>query len=40
VGIDAKHSFEDTIDSVIGREYGRRINLAGRIDVDCHLPVG
>ena len=36
VGIDANHSFEDTIES--GREvkatYGRRIVLLGGIDVD------
>jgi len=36
VGIDAKHSFEDTIESVIKvkRTYGRRIALLGGIDVD------
>jgi len=36
VGIDAKHSFEDTIESVIDvkETYGRRIALLGGIDVD------
>ncbi|MCX7804627.1 MAG: hypothetical protein N3A38_05490 [Planctomycetota bacterium] len=36
VGIDAKHSFEDTIESVIEAKgtYGRRISLLGGIDVD------
>ena len=36
VGIDAKHSFEDTIESVIDRkrEVGDRIALLGGIDVD------
>ncbi len=36
VGIDAKHSFEDTIESVIDakRLYGNRIALLGGIDVD------
>jgi uroporphyrinogen decarboxylase len=36
VGIDAKHSFEDTIESVIDakRLYGDRIALLGGIDVD------
>jgi uroporphyrinogen decarboxylase len=36
VGIDAKHSFEDTIESVIDAKetYGRRIALLGGIDVD------
>ncbi len=35
-GIDAKHSFEDTIESVIEAKgtYGRRIALLGGIDVD------
>ena len=36
VGIDAKHSFEDTIESVVDvkRQYGDRIALLGGIDVD------
>ena len=36
VGIDAKHSFEDTIEQVTDakREYGGRIALLGGIDVD------
>jgi len=36
VGIDAKHSFEDTIESVVDakRRYGHRIALLGGIDVD------
>ena len=36
VGIDAKHSFEDTIESVISvkGQYGDRIALLGGIDVD------
>jgi uroporphyrinogen decarboxylase len=36
VGIDAKHSFEDTIESVVETKetYGRRIALLGGIDVD------
>jgi uroporphyrinogen decarboxylase len=36
VRIDAKHSFEDTIESVIEakREYGGRVSLLGGIDVD------
>ena len=36
VGIDAKHSFEDTIEDVrdVKRDYGRRIALIGGIDVD------
>jgi len=36
VGIDAKHSFEDTIESVISAKerYGDRIALLGGIDVD------
>jgi uroporphyrinogen decarboxylase len=36
VGIDAKHSFEDTIESVIDakRDYGDRLALIGGIDVD------
>jgi len=36
VGIDAKHSFEDTIENVIDakRDYGDRIALLGGIDVD------
>ena len=36
VRIDAKHSFEDTIESVIEakRSYGSRISLLGGIDVD------
>jgi len=36
VGIDAKHSFEDTIENVIDvkETYGRRIALLGGIDVD------
>jgi len=36
VGIDAKHSFEDTIESVrqVKHTYGRRIALLGGIDVD------
>ena len=37
VHIDAKHSFEDTIENVIGlkqRGYGRRIALLGGIDLD------
>ncbi|MFH1084339.1 MAG: uroporphyrinogen decarboxylase family protein, partial [Chloroflexota bacterium] len=36
VGIDAKHSFEDTIEDVIAdkRLYGDRIALLGGIDVD------
>jgi uroporphyrinogen decarboxylase len=36
VGIDAKHSFEDTIESVIDAKqlYGDRIALLGGIDVD------
>ena len=36
VGIDAKHSFEDTIESVVAakQEYGERIALLGGIDVD------
>jgi len=36
VGIDAKHSFEDTIESVIDakRRYGRRIAVLGGLDVD------
>jgi uroporphyrinogen decarboxylase len=36
VGIDAKHSFEDTIESVITakEEYGREIALLGGIDLD------
>lgn len=36
VGIDAKHSFEDTIEDVCEakRTYGRRIALLGGIDVD------
>jgi uroporphyrinogen decarboxylase len=36
VGIDAKHSFEDTIESVVSAKglYGDRIALLGGIDVD------
>ncbi|MEI7436971.1 MAG: uroporphyrinogen decarboxylase family protein [bacterium] len=36
VGIDAKHSFEDTIEDVcdVKRRYGRRLSLIGGIDVD------
>jgi len=36
VGIDAKHSFEDTIESVVlaKEQYGDRIALLGGIDVD------
>jgi len=36
VGIDGKHSFEDTIENVIELKdiYGRRISLLGGIDVD------
>jgi uroporphyrinogen decarboxylase len=36
VRIDAKHSFEDTIESVVDvkRQYGNRIALLGGIDVD------
>lgn len=36
VGIDAKHSFEDTIETVIDAKtlYGQRIALLGGIDVD------
>lgn len=36
VGIDAKHSFEDTIESVVSakEQYGDRIALLGGIDVD------
>jgi uroporphyrinogen decarboxylase len=36
VGIDAKHSFEDTIEDVtqVKAEYGERIALLGGIDVD------
>jgi len=36
VGIDAKHSFEDTIERVteVKATYGRRIGLLGGIDVD------
>jgi len=36
VGIDAKHSFEDTIESVVDakRTYGHRIAVLGGIDVD------
>ena len=36
VGIDAKHSFEDTIESVIDakRLYGDRIAMLGGIDID------
>jgi uroporphyrinogen decarboxylase len=36
VGIDAKHSFEDTIERVTDakKTYGRRIALLGGIDVD------
>ncbi len=36
VRIDAKHSFEDTIESVIDakREYGHRVSLLGGLDVD------
>ena len=36
VGIDAKHSFEDTIEDVreVKETYGRRIALIGGIDVD------
>jgi len=36
VGIDAKHSFEDTIESVVDvkADYGDRIALLGGIDVD------
>ncbi|MHC4480293.1 MAG: uroporphyrinogen decarboxylase family protein [Planctomycetota bacterium] len=36
VGIDAKHSFEDTIEDVVEtkRRYGSRIALLGGIDVD------
>jgi len=36
VGIDAKHSFEDTIEDVrqVKQTYGRRIALIGGIDVD------
>jgi uroporphyrinogen decarboxylase len=36
VGIDAKHSFEDTIETVIGAKarYGDRIAVLGGIDVD------
>ena len=36
VGIDAKHSFEDTIEDVIDakRQYGDRIALLGGIDID------
>ena len=36
VGIDAKHSFEDTIESIIDAKqtYGRRVALLGGIDVD------
>jgi len=36
VGIDAKHSFEDTIESVVTAKetYGRDIALIGGIDVD------
>lgn len=36
IGIDAKHSFEDTIESVIDakRIYGDRIALLGGIDID------
>jgi uroporphyrinogen decarboxylase len=36
VGIDAKHSFEDTIESVVDakRSYGSRVALLGGIDVD------
>ncbi len=42
VGIDARHSFEDTIESVTeaNRKYGDRIALLGGIDVDflCRAP--
>jgi uroporphyrinogen decarboxylase len=42
VRIDAKHSFEDTIESVIDakRSYGSRLSLLGGIDVDflCRSP--
>jgi uroporphyrinogen decarboxylase len=36
VGIDAKHSFEDTIENVVAfkEKYGRRIAVLGGIDVD------
>jgi uroporphyrinogen decarboxylase len=36
VGIDAKHSFEDTIEDVVSAkaQYGDRISLLGGIDVD------
>ncbi|MBN1553217.1 MAG: hypothetical protein JXA11_00615 [Phycisphaerae bacterium] len=36
VNIDAKHSFEDTIEDVrdVKRTYGRRLSLLGGIDVD------
>jgi uroporphyrinogen decarboxylase len=36
VKIDAKHSFEDTIEDVcdVKRKYGRRLSLLGGIDVD------
>ena len=36
VGIDAKHSFEDTIETVVDAKatYGQRIALLGGIDVD------
>ena len=36
VGIDAKHSFEDTIEDVrqVKKTYGRRTALLGGIDVD------
>jgi uroporphyrinogen decarboxylase len=36
VGIDAKHSFEDTIESVVSakRQYGDRIAVLGGIDMD------
>ena len=42
VRIDAKHSFEDTIESVADakRTYGNRLSLLGGIDVDflCRSP--
>ncbi len=42
VGIDAKHSFEDTIERVteVKRTYGQRVALLGGIDVDflCRSP--
>ena len=42
VGIDAKHSFEDTIEDVriVKKGYGRRIALLGGIDVDFMCRAG